>query len=236
MKAILKPLSFITLALTVSACASNAAQTDPVATSTSALGDVMTTPEGLSLYTFAKDTQGVSNCYGGCAEKWPPFLVSTDTTAKADLSVITRTNGDKQWAYKGMPLYTWVKDQKPGDINGHGIKNIWFIARADDVPVKVFVDKEFALLTDLSQHSLYTFDKDAQGQSNCYGKCAELWPPLMAEENAKKSGAFDLTQRKDGKFQWTLNGQPLYTWVKDTQAGDISGDGIKGVWHLVKQP
>lgn len=236
MKALLKPLSFITLALTVSACASNAVHTEPVASATTALGEMLTTPEGLTLYTFAKDSPGLSNCYDGCAEKWPPFLVSSASTSNPDLTAVTRSNGDKQWAYKGMPLYRWIQDQKGGDISGHGIKNVWFIARTDDVPVKVFNANQISVLTDLNQRSLYSFDNDTPGQSNCYTKCAELWPPLYAAKDAKKSGAFDITPRQDGTFQWTLNGQPLYTWIKDQQAGDISGDGVKGVWHVVKQP
>ncbi|MEH6576334.1 MAG: hypothetical protein V7731_04585 [Amphritea sp.] len=238
MKILIKPLALLTLTTAISACASDSTtmQANPVAMQSTPLGDVITTPDGMTLYTFAKDSQGVSNCYGGCEQKWPPFIVSGDTTNNWDFTTITRKNGEQQWAYKGMPLYRWINDQQPGDITGHGIKNIWFIARADDVPVKVFRNQEQSVLTDLSQRSLYTFDKDTQGQSNCYGKCAELWPPLMADNNAKKSGSFDVTKRKDGKLQWTLNGQPLYTWIKDQQAGDITGDGVKGVWHIVKQP
>lgn len=236
MKKLLKPLSFFLLTAAVSACATNTAQKDPATTLATPLGEVLTTPEGLTLYTFSKDSLGVSNCSGGCAEKWPPLLANTEMTADNDYSVIRRSNGDKQWAYKGMPLYRWIKDQKPGDISGHGIKNIWFIARADDVPVKVYSNAETSVLTDLNQHSLYYFDKDTQGQSNCYAKCAELWPPLLANEGAQKSGAFDIAERKDGKLQWTLNGHPLYTWIKDQQAGDITGDGVKGIWHVVKHP
>ncbi|WP_432470720.1 hypothetical protein [Amphritea sp. HPY] len=236
MKKILKPLSFFLLAAAVSACATNTAQKDPATTAVTPLGEVLTTPEGLTLYTFSKDSQGISNCNGGCAEKWPPYIANTEMAVGDDYSVIRRSNGDKQWTYKGMPLYRWIKDQKTGDISGHGIKNIWFIARADDVPVKIYRNAEISVLTDLNQRSLYAFDKDDQGQSNCYGKCAEIWPPLFAAKGAKKSGAFDITERKDGTLQWTLDGHPLYTWVKDQKAGDITGDGVKGIWHVIKQP
>ncbi len=45
-------------------------------------------------------------------------------------TVITRDDGGKQWAYKGKPLYTWQKDQKPGDITGDGFLNgAWHIAQ-----------------------------------------------------------------------------------------------------------
>ena len=53
-----------------------------------------------------------------------------DAKAEADYTVIIRDDGSKQWAYKGKPLYTWVKDTKPGEISGDGVAaNTWHIAR-----------------------------------------------------------------------------------------------------------
>ena len=50
--------------------------------------------------------------------------------AEADYTVIIRDDGSKQWSYRGKPLYTWVKDTKPGDISGDGVAaNTWHIAR-----------------------------------------------------------------------------------------------------------
>ena len=46
-----------------------------------------------------------------------------------EYTVITRADGMKQWAYKGKPLYTWVKDTKPGDMTGNGFLNLWRVAR-----------------------------------------------------------------------------------------------------------
>jgi predicted lipoprotein with Yx(FWY)xxD motif len=34
-----------------------------------------------------------------------------------------------QWAYKGKPLYFWVKDQKPGDKTGDGFNNVWRVVK-----------------------------------------------------------------------------------------------------------
>lgn len=76
----------------------------------------------MTLYTFAKDAKGSgkSVCNGMCATNWPPLLVDSSTTVSGDYSVITRDDGKKQLAYKGMPLYFWVKDTKPGDKTGDG--------------------------------------------------------------------------------------------------------------------
>ena len=83
----------------------------------------------MTLYTFAKDAPGVSNCYDNCAKNWPPLAAAADAKAMGEWTVVTRKDGTKQWAYKGMPLYTWVKDAKPGDVSGEGMGNgAWKIA------------------------------------------------------------------------------------------------------------
>ena len=75
----------------------------------------------MTLYTFAKDTPGVSNCNDNCAKNWPPLLAAPDAKPMGDWTIITRADGTKQWAYKGMPLYKWMKDAKPGDATGDGM-------------------------------------------------------------------------------------------------------------------
>jgi predicted lipoprotein with Yx(FWY)xxD motif len=81
--------------------------------------------------------------------------------------------------------------------------------------------------------TLYTFDKDAGGKSVCNDKCAENWPPLMAESSSG-SGDFSVITRDDGKKQYAYKGKPLYYWVKDQKAGDKTGDGVANAWRLVK--
>jgi len=55
--------------------------------------------------------------------------VSASDQASEDWSVIAREDGSKQWAYKGKPLYLWVKDHKPGDATGDGFRGVWHVAR-----------------------------------------------------------------------------------------------------------
>lgn len=90
------------------------------------------------------------------------------------------------------------------------------------------------ILTDANGMTLYTFDQDKDGKSTCYDACATNWPPLLAEASAMAEGEYGLTDRTDGTKQWTYDGKPLYLWVKDTKPGDMTGDGVKGVWHVVK--
>lgn len=97
---------------------------------------------------------------------------------------------------------------------------------------------EGKVLVDGQGMSLYIFDKDTPGTSNCTGACAEKWPPLMAVSGAEPQGEFGIITRPDagmyGGKQWTYKGMPLYTWVNDTAPGDVTGDGVKGVWHLAR--
>lgn len=91
------------------------------------------------------------------------------------------------------------------------------------------------MLVDLySDMTLYTFDKDEMGKSNCAGDCLKAWPALKASANAKASGQFTTIQRDDGTYQWAANGKPLYYFVKDMKAGDMMGEGMGGVWRTVK--
>lgn len=86
---------------------------------------------GMTLYTFDKDAagSGKSVCNGPCAGNWPPLFAMDGDTASGDWSIVTRDDGKRQWAYRGKPLYFWVKDQKPGDTSGDGFNGVWHIAR-----------------------------------------------------------------------------------------------------------
>ncbi len=90
-------------------------------------------------------------------------------------------------------------------------------------------------LTNKDGMTLYTFDKDKENESVCYGGCAIKWPPYIAKAGAKLKAGWGLVERKDGSQQWTYNDQPLYTWIGDTKVGDTTGDGVGGVWHTAKK-
>jgi predicted lipoprotein with Yx(FWY)xxD motif len=82
--------------------------------------------------------------------------------------------------------------------------------------------------------TLYTFDKDKDGLSNCYDTCAVNWPPLKADADAAPAGEWTVVERKDGSKMWAYDGHPLYTFIKDEKAGDTKGEGIGGVWHIAE--
>jgi predicted lipoprotein with Yx(FWY)xxD motif len=85
----------------------------------------------MTLYTFDRDeaNSGKSVCNGPCATNWPPLAAATDAKPAGGYTIITRDDGAKQWAYRGKPLYLWAKDQKPGDMTGQGVNNVWQVAK-----------------------------------------------------------------------------------------------------------
>jgi predicted lipoprotein with Yx(FWY)xxD motif len=88
-------------------------------------------PNGMTLYTFDKDTMGSgkSVCNGPCATAWPPLMASASDASSGDWTVVTRDDGMRQWAYRGKPVYYWNKDNKPGDRTGDGFNNAWRLVR-----------------------------------------------------------------------------------------------------------
>ena len=92
---------------------------------------VLVNPAGMTLYTFDRDVagNGMSVCNGPCATNWPPFMATGSGQSSAAWQVVTRDDGSKQWAYQGKPLYTWIKDAKPGDRTGDGVQNVWKVAK-----------------------------------------------------------------------------------------------------------
>ncbi len=86
---------------------------------------------GMTLYVFDKDSADRSACNGACAANWPPVVTDPGFAAHADWSIVMRDDGSQQWAYRGHPLYRWIKDAKAGDTTGDGLLNgAWHVALA----------------------------------------------------------------------------------------------------------
>lgn len=101
-------------------------------------------------------------------------------------------------------------------------------------PAQIADTAKGKVLADSKGMTLYTFDRDAPGKSNCSGQCAQNWPPFMAAANAAPSGNWTIVTRDDGAKQWAYKGKPLYTWAKDSKPGDVTGDGVNNVWRLAQ--
>ena len=91
-------------------------------------GQIFVDNNGMTLYTFDRDTSGnASTCNGKCTERWKPLAADNDAEAKGDFTVIVRNDGSKMWAYRYRPLYTSQSDQAPGNV--YGFDPHWHVAR-----------------------------------------------------------------------------------------------------------
>ena len=94
--------------------------------------EMLTDANGMTLYTFDKDSDGVSACYDDCAVNWPPFMGVEGAAMGDGWTLVDRTDGTKQWAYDGMPMYFFKTDVKVGDKTGDGVGDVWHVFMEED--------------------------------------------------------------------------------------------------------
>lgn len=90
--------------------------------------------EGMALYRFTLDTDRTPTCLNACAEVWPAFYgdpVAGDGVDPDLLGNGERPDGSIQVTYGGLPLYYYSGDDAPGDINGHGFNDVWYLVGPD---------------------------------------------------------------------------------------------------------
>jgi predicted lipoprotein with Yx(FWY)xxD motif len=125
----MKPVTLALTLLVFGASATMAAE--PAMVSDVGAAKVYTDAKGMTLYTFDKDSAGMSNCYDKCAVNWPPFAAAADAKAEGEWSLVERKDGSKMWAYDGKPLYTFIGDKKAGEMTGDGKMDVWHVAKPD---------------------------------------------------------------------------------------------------------
>ncbi len=131
--------------LALSGCGSSAAKASPSAsagvtvgagsilhTHGSPIGTVLTTTSGMTLYVFSANTPGHLACDAACLVHWPAYTVAAGASLKGPggvtLSTVKMSAGE-QLTVNGEPVYTFVGDSAPGQVNGEGLNvfgGIWY--------------------------------------------------------------------------------------------------------------
>ena len=224
-------------------------------------GKILTDKDGMSLYFFADDANGVSACTNGCLNNWPIFYetnLTFDTGLESvDFSTILRSDGQKQTTYKGWPLYYYITDSTQGDTFGDGVNGDWFIAKPDYGVMFVFNqlighdgnhykndysvgDGETGYIVDAYGRTLYTFSHDTKNTNTFtdadFGNNA-IWPiaELSIGEIPSILDKNDFgTINVNGRTQLTYKGWPLYYFGQDSARGDNKGISFPapGVWPV----
>jgi predicted lipoprotein with Yx(FWY)xxD motif len=101
------------------------------------LGQILVDAEGMTLYGFVPDeADGEPTCYDDCAAAWPPLTVDDgfavgEGLSEDDFTTAERTDGGVQLKLGTYPLYYFADDEAPGDTNGQGLNDVWFVIGAD---------------------------------------------------------------------------------------------------------
>lgn len=178
---------------------------------------LVTSDTKFSLYTWDKDGADKSNCTAACLDAWKPVLAPQTATAPAEWSIIERSPGVKQWAYRKRPLYTRIDDKRPRSQEGSdfpGWRNVYM--QLAPKPPASFTSRDTSsgiVLADSKGHTIYTYTciDDALDQHDCsvpdapqayrlaicsggsQEKCMKNFPYVMA-----KAG------EKSGNRTWTV--------------------------------
>lgn len=97
------------------------------------LGMIVTDGEGRVMYRFDGDRPRVSNCDGQCAKTWPIVKftnwkkLKTEGVERSRIGFIERKDGSCQLTINGRPMYYFAGDRRPGDANGQGARNAWWV-------------------------------------------------------------------------------------------------------------
>ncbi len=237
-----------------------------VKAATSPLGQILVDADGRTLYAFTNDTEAKSTCTGTCAEAWPPVVVDANWTVAPGLdsgvfSTITRDDGALQLAAGQFPLYLFSGDARPGDVNGQGSGNVWFVvdpnaqivqgagaaaapaatpaAEPATLSAKTAESPLGAIVVNGEGVTLYGFTKDVDGTPTCVDACADAWPAAIVDGELAVEGLdpalFSVVERPDGGQQLKMGKWPLYSFSGDAAPGDVNGQGSGGSWFVVAQ-
>jgi predicted lipoprotein with Yx(FWY)xxD motif len=207
-------------------------------------GTFITNTFGFTLYTYDGDASspGRSTCKDACAKAWPPHLASPNAKADGDWSLIKRETGELQWAFRGLPLYSNIRDVRPGTTVGDGEESVWRVAfQPSYTPMQIGVANNailgYILVTSRGM-TLYARDGDVakDGKPGCTAECLQQWSPLPAAALARNKDDWSTVDRGDGTRQWAYKGRPLYTSKRDVIATHIRGHSVNKWQAVVLQP
>jgi predicted lipoprotein with Yx(FWY)xxD motif len=262
-----------------SASGAAATTTTVITTEHTKFGTVLVTGTGESLYTFSGDNfpfaatglqldcTALNKAPNGtpCTTAWPPLtassVVARGGVLRDKLGTVTR-NGVTQVTYFGKPLYGFIGDGAPNDVNGEDVAafdGTWYLNHANGRPavetptVTTEVSPNGVILsspTASGTRSLYLLTTDTSTSATCKaaGGCDALWPPLLTNARAKAGtgasrGLIGTVRRSDGTLQVTYRGHPVYFFALDLAAGatpgEINGEHIEdpapvnGVWYTL---
>lgn len=181
---------------------------------TTAVGPLVVDHQNYSIYVWDGDAPNKANCVGACVKDWKPILAPETASLSGDWSVVERSPGVKQWAFKGRPVYRYLGDTRTRGRTGSDIPG-WhnvFTQRTPEPPPEftVQVTRSGHVLADTRGRTIYLYrcGDDALDQLACDhpgapqiyryavcgggdpALCAKMFPPVPAPANVKPTSAY----------------------------------------------
>jgi predicted lipoprotein with Yx(FWY)xxD motif len=191
-------------------------------------------------YTLAAD------CAGDCLMRWRPVPAASQAQPVGEWTIVTASDGARQWAFRGKPVFTFAKEKEfkdnphiyytrepPGRVQqvaGVGVDGA-VVAEADPgdrmkLPVGVTIQESLTangmiLASGPGNAPLYAYAGNAPDDRKL-----KNFRPLPASMADRAIGDFSIRTRPDGSRQWTYRGQPLFSFDADIEPGDVNGTGV----------
>lgn len=222
------------------------------------LGTILVDADGKTLYVRLGETASSLLCTGTCLNQWAPAAapasgISAQSLqftgagdAGVDFSAVARSDGTQQLTYRGQPLYSAAGDVAGASL-ANGLDGVWFAANAVPLVRVVRHPVHGEILVGPNGRTLYYYQDDEGEEAGyqCDEACSENFPPLVVSnrffvEDAGRTqsdlNAIDrlADSRRASRVQVSHEGRPLYYWSRDTRPGDVTGDGIAGLWRVAR--
>lgn len=200
-------------------------------------GQVLATSAGRPLYTF----NGTAAQEQSLSADFRPSVASALDLPVGEFGIRQRTDGMRQWEFRGAPLYSCECDLDLGDVNGKdaaaGIAPAVMLRFPEPAEVALkkdtysggrmveaktgrtlyFRTRDNARLPD-NTRAIQRFDPTigaTMGISHCDAECEKTWRPLLAPRNALPQGYWTIYERPDRTRQWAYHNYALYTRAND---------------------
>ena len=137
------------------------------------------------------------------------------------------------------PLYRFAGDAAPGDINGQGVGEVWYVVGPTGVPASLVNTRETSagpILVNAEGMTLYAFLNDTEGESTCTGDCLANWPAAVIGEHDTSvldPALWSTVENPEAGAMLKIGDWPLYTFAADAAPGDVNGQGVGEVWYAV---
>ena len=209
----------------------------------SPLGTILVDQEGFTLYAFLNDTDGESSCTGDCLANWPAVVVEGDLNVgsldPAKFSTVENAEAGTMLKMGDWPLYRFAGDAAPGDVNGQGVGEVWYVVGPLGIPATLVNTRETSagpIVVDSAGMTLYAFLNDAEGESTCTGDCLANWPAAGIEEHDPSvldPALWSTVENSEAGTMLKVGDWPLYRFAGDAAPGDVNGQGVGEVWYAV---